>query len=197
MTILFPNLLSVYNEALLSIGENTITDHDNSAFAAVYRGVAESIAKRQVMSNHWSWARKEQTLIRQGKDFQDWYIYQLPTDHLKTRRVHINEKTVRETKLYQKSLLSLVNSDEMVIDYTYAAPVDIWAADFHDAMRQYYEGLIRKSVLLDYSEGQRDMDRSREMFIEAAGRDFNSTGSRDRNDGGRPFSARFGFGRHG
>ena len=196
---LFPNLLSVYNEALLSVGEHNITDHDNSAFAAVFRGVAESIAKKKVMSNHWSWARKEEALILQGQDFQEWFIYQLPSDHLKTRRIHINEISLRDTKLLQNSVLinCPVTTEDIIIDYTYAAPVEIWAADFHDAMRMYFEGLIRKSVLRDYREGTADMEMANRMFIEAAGRDFNSTGSRDRNDGGRPFFARFGAGRHG
>lgn len=194
---LFPNLLTVYNEALLVVGEKTINDHDNSAFAAVFRGVAENLAKRFLSQYNWDFARKEAVLDIQGEDERGDIVYVMPSDVLKIRRLHVNECKVKEYKVVGKSIISRLNNDALVLDYTYPADIDQWSPDFYDALRTYYEGLIRKSVLQDVNDGNYDMRMAKEMFIEANAREFNSNGNRDRNDGGKLLAARQGFGRHG
>jgi len=197
---LFPHLLQVFNEALLLVGEQTITEHDNSAFAAVYRGVAESTTRRHIENYNWDFARRQSVLELQGQDDRDQYVYLKPTDLLKIRTIKMNGRRLREFQVVGNSITTCfrnVGSVTLDLDYTYPAPVSEWSAGFYEAMKLYFEGLIRKSVLQDIADGQRDMDRAVNMFIEERAREFNSTGDRERNDGGSILEARQGFGRHG
>jgi len=200
MTI-FTNLIDVFNEAMLSVGEAPINENDNSAFAAVFRGVGESISKRMMTTHNWAFSRRELTLVKSqvnnGQDGFDDFVYNLPVDFLKIRRVRIGRCNLREYKIIGSTLVTHVDSDEIIMDHTYWAPVDLWSAEFRDGMRMYFEGLIRKSVLQDYSEGNADMQAARVFMVEAYAREFNVTGNRHRNDGGRVAAARQGFGRHG
>ena len=100
-------------------------------------------------------------------------------------------------KVVGPKIISPVDSSSLFLVYTYPAPIETWSADFYDALKTYYEGLIRKSILQDYAQGQEDMERAKSLFIEASAREFNSTGNRERNDGGSIMAAHYGAGRHG
>lgn len=194
---LFPNLIDVFNEALISAGEKNIAITDNSAFAAVFRSTAENIARRHIQAYPFSFSRKEVTLTPGALDDVGDRIYNLPDDVLKIRSLKLRRYNVRDYKVINETIVSPVDSTSLILDYTYPAPIDTWSADFYDALRQYYEGLIRKSVLQDYDQGNNDMAMAKAAFIEASAREFNSTGNRQRNDGGTVLSARYGSGRHG
>lgn len=194
---LFPNLITIFNEALLSCGEVPISENDNSAFAALFRSRAENIARRQLLAYSFSFSRKEVGLSPAGVDHNNERIYNLPADLLKIRKVELCTATVSTYKVVGKTIVSPVDSDALNLVYTYPAPIETWSADFSEALVAYYEGLVRKSVLQDYAQGNQDMAMAKNLFVEASAREFNSTGNRERNDGGSIIAAHYGAGRHG
>lgn len=125
--------IDVFRKALPLIGAqppSSIADQTDEAVAA--NAIYEGIVEEMLCEHAWTFATKRATLTYQGESGDSpAYIYALPSDVLRVRRVLYSLKQFRDYELRAGALYcDLSSNTDLDLIYNWRAPESSWASDF-------------------------------------------------------------------
>jgi hypothetical protein len=171
--------IDVFRKALPLIGAeppSSIADQSHEAVAAnaVYEGMVEDL----LCEHAWTFATKRATLTYQGESGdKPTYIYALPSDVLRVRRVLYALRPFRDYELRAGALYcDLSSNTDLDLIYNWRAPESSWSSDF--GMCVVYKLAAAVARAFERREDAADFERMAEdKLARARARDRQASGN--------------------
>lgn len=170
----FVTPIEIFNAALLRCGEASVSEMDDSAEAALYRGTYEQIVRAALCKHKWSFAQKTAILQKQGAsgNTPKW-AYLQPNDLILLHKVVCDGTFLNDVELRGGKILTNADSATITAHYTGRAEEALWADDFTEAMIVTLQGHIRQ-FQEDMDVAERFFRQANDLIIEALTRDRQS-----------------------
>lgn len=167
--------IEVFNAALIRCGETPINANDTSAEAMLFRSAYEPFVRAHLRKHKWSFAQKAELLPYQGTSGNSpRYVYQPSADVILVHRCTVEGIRWPSFELRANKLLTDLQTNDLVVHYTFRAHESAWADDFADGIVQHMQGLIYAGPLGDTVQGSNTMREAASALLDALGRDRNS-----------------------